>query len=142
MDGGDLSVMGRPGSPSRPRTCGRRSTTRTASTSRDNTPNAEGRYRARFYFDPNDFDPGEASSHFRVRVFIAQDATNLRVITLVLKRQGGQYSIEGRARRNDGTRADTGFFPITNAPHFVEFDWQRATGPGTQDDISPCSSTT
>ena len=96
----------------------------------DDTPDAESRYRARFYFDPNGFDPGEADSHFRVRIFLAQDSANTRVVTIVLKRQGGQYSVEGRARRNDGTRADTGFFDITNAPHFVEFDWLKATGPG------------
>jgi hypothetical protein len=99
----------------------------------DDTPAAESRYRARFYFDPNGFDPGEGSSHFRVRILIAQDPSSLRVITIVLKRQGGLYSVEGRARLNDGTRVDTGFFGITNAPHFVEFDWQRATGPGTSD---------
>jgi hypothetical protein len=99
----------------------------------DDTPNAESRYRARFYFDPNGFDPGEADSHFRVRIFLAQDSSNARVVTIVLKRQGGQYSIEGLARLNDGTRADTGFLGITNAPHFVEFDWLKATGPGASD---------
>jgi len=51
----------------------------------------------------------------------------------VLKRQLGAYTVEARVRRNDGTRADTGFFPISDGPHFIEFDWQRATGPGTSD---------
>jgi hypothetical protein len=96
----------------------------------DDSPLLESRYRARFYLDPNGFDPGEASSHFRTRIFIAFDPSGLRVVTLVLKRQGGAYSVEGRVRRNDGTRADTGFFPISDGPHFIEFDWQRATGPG------------
>jgi hypothetical protein len=97
------------------------------------TPASFSRYRARFYFDPNGFDPGEASSHFRVRIFLAQDASNQRLVTIVLKRQAGQYSVAARARLNDGTRVDTAFFNITNAQHFVEFDWQRATGPGTSD---------
>jgi hypothetical protein len=96
----------------------------------DDTPNLEGRYRVRFYFDPNGFDPGEPQSHFRTRILIAFDPSGLRVITLVLKRQVGAYSVEARVKRNDGTRADTGFFPITDAPHFIEFDWQKATGPG------------
>ena len=96
----------------------------------DDTPNAENRYNARFYFDPNGFDPGEAQSHFRVRIFIAFDPSGLRVITLVLKRQAGAYSLEARVRRNDGTRADTGFFPIADGPHFFEVDWLRATAPG------------
>jgi hypothetical protein len=99
----------------------------------DDTPIAENRYRARFYFDPNGFDPGEAQSHFRIRFFIASDPSGFRVITLVLKRQAAAYSIEARARRNDGTRADTGFFPISDAPHFVELDWSRATAPGASD---------
>jgi hypothetical protein len=98
----------------------------------DDTPNAESRYRARFYFDPNGFDPGESQSHFRTRILIAQ-GSGFRVITIVLKRQSGAYSVEARVRRNDGTRADTGFFPVSDAPHFIEFDWQRASGPGTVD---------
>jgi hypothetical protein len=96
----------------------------------DNTPNAENGYNARFYFDPNGFDPGETQSHFRVRIFIAFDPSGLRVITLVLKRQAGAYSLEARVRRNDGTRVDTGFFPISDGPHFFEVDWLRATAPG------------
>ena len=98
----------------------------------DDTPNAEGRYRARFYFDPNGFDPGESQSHFRTRILIAQ-GSGFRLITIVLKRQLGAYTVEARVRRNDGTRADTGFFPISDGPHFIEFDWQRATGPGASD---------
>src|SRR6476660_6121660 len=94
--------------------------------------NAENRYRARFYFDPNGFDPGEAQSHFRTRILIAQ-GSGFRLITIVLKRQLGAYTVEARVRRNDGTRADTGFFPISDGPHFIEFDWQRATGPGAND---------
>jgi hypothetical protein len=99
----------------------------------DNTPNSENRYRARFYFDPNGFDPGEAQSHFRTRIFIAFDASGLRVITLVLKRQSGAYSVEWRVRLDDGTRADTGFFPIVDGPHFFEFDWIRASASGASD---------
>src|SRR4029079_7226003 len=85
----------------------------------DDTPNAENRYRARFYFDPNGFDPGEAQSHFRTRIFLvfASNPTR-RGAAVVLKRQGGQYSVEGRARLHSGVQDDTGFFPITDAPHW------------------------
>jgi len=99
----------------------------------DDTPASETRYRARFYFDPNGFDPGEAQNHLRVRVLLAQDDLNQRLITIVLKRAGGQYSVEGRVRLNDGTRVDTPFFNITNAPHAIEFDWQRAGSAETAD---------
>ena len=100
---------------------------------RDDTPSTESRYRVRFYFDPNGFDPGETQSHFRTRILIAFDQASLRAITMVLKRQVGAYSVEARVKKNDGTRADTGFFPITDGPHFLEFDWQKATGPGASD---------
>jgi hypothetical protein len=94
---------------------------------RDDTPDNEGRYRVRFYFDPNGFDPGEASNHLRVRLCIAQNAANRRLITIVLRRQGGVYSVSARGRRDDGTRVSTAFFPITDAPHVIEFDWQRGS---------------
>jgi hypothetical protein len=96
----------------------------------DDSPEAEGRYRARFYFDPNGFDPGESAGKFRVRIFIAFNGSSQRMATIVLRRLGGVYSVMGRVRRDDGTRADTGFFAITDAPHFIEFDWLRAGGPG------------
>jgi hypothetical protein len=105
----------------------------------DDTPSAENRYRARFYCDTNGFDPGEAQSHFRTRIFIAFDEAGIRIITLVLKRQGGAYSIEGRVRLNDGTRADTGFLPITDGPHFFEFDWQRPARPAQPMACSRCA---
>ena len=99
----------------------------------DDSPSAETHYRARFYFDTNGFDPGEAQSHFRTRVFIAFDGLNQRQITVVLKRQSGQYSVEGRVRRDDGTRADTGFISIPAGPNFVEVAWNRASRAGIAD---------
>ena len=100
----------------------------------DDSPNAESRYRARFYFDPHGFDPGEAQSHFRTRIFLVFAANpTRRVAAVVLKRQAGQYSVEGRARLDSGAQDDTGFFPITDAPHWVELDLKRSSGPGAND---------
>jgi hypothetical protein len=95
---------------------------------RDDSPNGEGRYRARFYFDPNAFDPGEAQNHRRTRIFIAFDESPVkRHIAVVLRRVSGQFSIESRVRVDDNSQFDTGFFNVTDAPHFVEMDWQRAS---------------
>src|SRR6185503_21366901 len=100
----------------------------------DNTPNDEPRYRARFYLDPNTFDPGEAGGHFRARMFLGfedQGASGLRrLFAVVLRRQAGQYALMGRARLDNDAQADTGFFNITNAPHAVEIEWVKATAPG------------
>jgi hypothetical protein len=102
----------------------------------DDTPRDETTYRARFYLRPGDFDPGEAQNHFRTRIFIAfEEAPMRRLMAVVLRRLGGQYSLMGRARRDDGTQADTGFFAISAAPHFVELRWMRASGPGAGDGV-------
>jgi hypothetical protein len=98
----------------------------------DDSPVAETVYRAQFYFDPNGFDPGEANGKLRVRMFIAFDESNRRVITLVLRRISGAYSVMARVRLSDGTRANTPFVPITDAPHFISFDWIRATSPDAE----------
>lgn len=100
----------------------------------DDSPGDEHRYRARFYLDPNGFDPGETQAHFRTRTFIAfSENPTRRVAAIVLKRQGGVFSLMGRARLDDGTQADTGFFPITDAPHAVELELLRASGPDALD---------
>jgi ELWxxDGT repeat protein len=96
----------------------------------DESPNNEPRYRARFRLDPNGFDPGEANGKLRVRVFVAfEEDPTVRLVTLVLRRIGGQYSLMGRVRLDDGTRAQTPFFTLTDAMHMVEIDWQWSQGP-------------
>jgi hypothetical protein len=99
----------------------------------DDRPAAEGQYRARFYFNPNGFDPGEAQVHRRTRLFIAFADGPRRVVAIVLRRISGQYSVMGRARLDDNTQHDTGFFPITNAAHLVELRLARSTGPDAND---------
>jgi len=106
----------------------------------DFTPAGETRYRARFYFDPNGFDPGEAWGHFRNRLFILFDEAGTRRLgALVVKRQAGEYSLMLRCRRDDNTQVDTGFFPVTDAPHWVIVDWRRATTATSDDGL--CSLT-
>jgi hypothetical protein len=100
----------------------------------DDAPSDEDRYRARFYFDPNGFDPGVAQAHLRTRVFIGfEEAPNRRLFAVVLRLLNGQYALMGRARRDDNSQANTGFFPITDAPHYVELDWRRSSGPDALD---------
>jgi hypothetical protein len=101
----------------------------------DDTPDAEVRYRARLYLDPSGFDPGEASGHQRVRICLAFDDAGVRVVSLVLKRLAGAYSVEARVRQNDGSRVDTGFSDTTAAPHLLEFDWRRSSASGAADGV-------
>jgi hypothetical protein len=74
----------------------------------DDTPDDEGRYRVRFYFDTNGFDPGEAQGRFRTRLFIAfEENPTRRLAAVVLRRQQGAYSVRGRLRRADGSQLDS-----------------------------------
>jgi hypothetical protein len=101
---------------------------------RDETPDTEPRYRARFYFDPNGFDPGESVGKFRAIVFLALDESPVkRVVQIILRRLGGLYSLQARVVLDDGTRAETPFVSISDGPHVVEFDWVRASAPGAGD---------
>jgi hypothetical protein len=100
----------------------------------DSRPRHEDRYRARFYFDPNGFDPGEALNHRRVILFVAfEESAMRRLAIVVLRRLSGAYAVGARVRLDDGTRSDSPFFPISDAPHFVELEWKRSSGPDAED---------
>ncbi len=96
----------------------------------DDTPAAEPRYRARFLFDPNGFLPGPGNGNSTVNLFAAFQGTSTRVITIVLRRRQGQYSVQAQAILDGGTQVSTAFVNVTDAPHAVEFDWQRASAAG------------
>jgi hypothetical protein len=100
----------------------------------DDSPDDENRYRARFYFHTNGFDPGESGGAHRTRTFIVfEEAPTRRLAAIVLKRSAGAYSLEGRARLDDDSQADTGFFDISPGAHFVELDWKRSSGSDAND---------
>jgi hypothetical protein len=100
----------------------------------DDSPNDENRYRARFYFDPNGFDPGEAQLHRRTRLLIGfEEGPTRRVFAVVLRRLSGAYAVMARVRLDDNSQRNTAFVPISDGPHWVELDWRRASGPDAND---------
>jgi hypothetical protein len=100
----------------------------------DDSPQDEARYRVRFHFDTNGFDPGETQNHLRTRLFIAfEESPTRRLAAVVLRRLGGQYAVMGRVRRDDNSQYNTGFFPISDDAHFVELDWKRSSGADAND---------
>jgi hypothetical protein len=97
----------------------------------DNSPEDEPSYYARFHFDTNGFDPGEALNHRRLRLFIAgEDDTRHRVVTVVLRRVAGAYAVMARTLEQPGRRVDTAWYPISDGPHRVQLYWQRSRVPG------------
>ena len=93
----------------------------------DETPNAEARYRARFYFDPNSITMASGNSHHIFRGYSGSSTNTLR---LLFRYSSGNYEIK-MGLRNDGSGwSNTSWITISDAPHAIEFDWQAATAVG------------
>ena len=93
----------------------------------DDTPNAETRYRVRFYFDPNSITMASGDAHFIFKGFIGTGADILQV---EFRNSAGAYQIRGKVLNDSSAFVVTNWFTITDAPHFIEVDWVASTGVG------------
>jgi chitodextrinase len=96
----------------------------------DNTPNAEPRYRARFYFDPNSIVMAERDSHYLLYGY-ADTATP--ILRVELRRSKGNYQLRAAARNDSNGWANSAWTTIGDAPHFIELDWRAASIAGAND---------
>ena len=93
----------------------------------DDRPNAEPRYRVRFYFDPNSITMASGNAHF---IFNGLMGTSTAILRVEFRFFSGAYQIRGRLV-NDGTAwTNTNWFNISDGPHAIEMDWRAATGAG------------
>jgi hypothetical protein len=92
----------------------------------DKTPNAEPRYRARFYFNPNGITMAAGDMH---TIFYGFSGTT-SVLRVDFLYDGAVYQVRARALDNASTWSATPWFTISNGPHAIEFDWQAATAAG------------
>jgi len=98
----------------------------TAMYAQDKTPNAEPRYRARFYFNPNGITMAAGDMHTIFYGFSGSTS----VLRVDFRYSGGAYQLEARALDNASAWSATPWFTISNGPHVIEFDWQAATAAG------------
>jgi len=134
VDGGDLAIVG--GSPINGGASLRASVDdQNPLYVQDDTPLDENQYRMRFRLNTGDFDGGAAQGHFRTRIFLGfEEAPLRRLFAVVLKYQNGQYSLIGRARRDDNSQADIPApIPISAGTHEIEIQWVTASGPAGGD---------
>lgn len=96
----------------------------------DESPNAEVRYRARFYFAPNSITMAEGDAHYLLVGYDAVTATPKLVLYVELRFTAGAYQI--RLRQNDDSQAtrSTSWFTISNDSHSIELEWRAATAVG------------
>jgi hypothetical protein len=108
-------------------------TTNTGMYLTDQRPVAEPRYRARFYFDPNAILMTNGNAHF---LFYGYQGTTSVVLRIEFRRFNDTYQLRAAAL-NDApptsaaTWRTTSYVTISDAPHYVEVDWQAATAPCT-----------
>jgi hypothetical protein len=96
----------------------------------DDTPNAEARYRVRFYFDPNTITMTSGDTHFIFKGFTSTGAEAIRV---EFRFSSGLYQIRASLSNNSATWVLSNWFTISDAPHPIELDWRAATGAGATD---------
>ena len=96
----------------------------------DDTPNAEPRYRARFYFDPNSISMASGNAHYIFKGFMGT-STSTEALRVEFRQSAGAYQIRAALMLDNGTTwVSTNWFTISDASHFVELDWRAATGVG------------
>ena len=93
----------------------------------DDNPNAEARYRARFYFDPNSITMTSGDAHFIFKGFMG---TGNDVFQVEFRNSAGAYQIRGKLLNDASAFVVTNWFNISDAPHAIEVDWRAATGAG------------
>ena len=90
------------------------------------SPNAEPRYRARFYFDPNSILMANNDAHI---IFKGFAGASTEVLKVEFHKSAG-YEIRVSIADDASTFINSNFFTISDAPHVIEIDWRAATAPG------------
>lgn len=95
----------------------------------DDSPNAEKRYRARFYFDPNSLVMGSSDKH---RIFVGYAGTSTMAFELNIRRSPstGVFSVRIGTYTDAGVPVATPWTDIVDDRQSIEIDWQAASGAG------------
>jgi len=93
----------------------------------DDSPNAETRYRARFYFDPNSILMKSNDNHYLLHGYTGNAAVVVRV---QIRFSNSSYQIRAALRNDSSTWTSSSWFTISDAPHSIEIDWRAATASG------------
>lgn len=96
----------------------------------DDRPNAEPRYRARFYFDPNSIPMASTNDHF---IFYGYAGTSTVVVRVNFRYATPNYQLRVGIINDSGTWTNSSLFIISDAPHIVEIDWRAASAAGAND---------
>jgi hypothetical protein len=92
----------------------------------DERPNAEARYRARFYFDPNSISMANNEAHY---IFYGYSGASTVVLRVEFRYKGG-YQLRAALRNDSNSWSNSNWFTLSDAPQAIEFDWRASTASG------------
>jgi hypothetical protein len=92
----------------------------------DDRPNAETRYRVRFYFDPNSIPMAIGDAH----LFFQGFSGTTQVLQLELRFQGSGYEVRALLFNDAKVWISTNWFLLSDASHALELDWRAASAAG------------
>jgi hypothetical protein len=93
----------------------------------DESPNAESRYRARFYFDPNSITMLDNEDFYLLHGYSGTSTVTLRI---KFRQSSGAYQIQSSLLNDSSTWILSSWITISDAPHSIELDWQASTAVG------------
>jgi hypothetical protein len=93
----------------------------------DSRPNAEPRYRARFYFDPNSIGMNNNDGHNFLR---AVQGTSGTVFWMLFLKQGGNYLMRPTVLEDGLGYRNLAYQVLSDGAHYIELDWQAGAGDG------------
>lgn len=97
----------------------------------DTSPNAESRYRARFYFDPNSIPMANGDAHIIFNGY-SGTSTSMLWVELIYSSTTG-YRLRVRLLDDSTNWKVSSIYNISDAVHFLELDWQAASAAGAND---------
>jgi hypothetical protein len=90
----------------------------------DDTPNAEARYRARFYFDPNSIQMTDGNSFY---LFSGYSGSTIDVLRVELQIFNGTYQFRAALRDDSNIWTNSDWIDLEDAPHWIELSWSAAS---------------
>lgn len=96
----------------------------------DTTPQAETRYRARFYLDPNSITMASADTF---NVFAGRNSAGTAVNVQLNYSSTNGYRVRTAYYNDAASQVGGTYFNITDAPHYIEIDWKASSAPGAND---------
>lgn len=97
----------------------------------DDSPAAEMRYRARFYFDPNSIPMVVGNAHLIFQGFTGNGTT--QILHIELRFQATGYEVRALLINDAKSWISTNWIPLSDASHSLELDWHAATAVGAND---------